>query len=358
MQLPLVSVVIPTRNRGPELQKTLAALKAQTYSSLEVMVIDDASDEDLESLIRSAWPGAISWRKAVNVGQCSCRNEAFQRARGKYLLSLDDDANFTDPEDLRKAVEMMENDPTLGVLTFFTCHGPEMPATISLLDRTLKYTHTFLGAAALLRGTTIEQIGGFCEFFASEGEEEELSVRVLNAGFAILFCPSILVHHRVSPLSRNNARTWERGLRNKLWLIAMHMPLRRIPVEAGWKVGGALWDAVRLGRLRRFIHGLWNCVAGLPQALHRRRPISDLALRRYDSIRFRGMCTAEEYVKPTPCGVADLGKWLRSSWWNRRRLRSVWDNRNGGVGQDSRGAFLATDVPDAPAVSSTRERVS
>ena len=345
IQNPLVTVVIPTRNRGPELEKTLAALKQQKYRPLEVIVIDDASDEPLEPLIRGIWPDARYWRKESNVGQCQCRNEAFRVARGEYVLSLDDDASFTRRDDLERAVARMQCGDGIGALTFYTFHGAEMPADLSVPDYGERLTQSFLGAAALLRRSVIDRTGGFFEAFGGEGEEEELSIRILDADSGILFLPEIIVHHRISPLSRSNARTWERGLRNKLWLIVLHIPWKRIPVEAAWKIAGASWDAMRLGRPVRFFRALWQCAAGLHKVLAHRHAISDLTLRRYDAIRFRGMCTAEEYANPVPCGIGDLWNWLRGSWWHRRRLRSGWSDRSEGVGRVSTGEFLANGVP-------------
>lgn len=336
---PLVSVIVPTRNRGEELERTLGILRRQTYLPLEVIVVDDASDHSLEALVRRVWPGALFWRKEKNAGQCLCRNEAFEVANGSYLLSLDDDSCFTQATDLERAVSCMESRPEVGVLTFYTFHGLELPPSMPKSISAERFMHTFLAGASMVRRAVIAHTGGYLTSFGNEGEEEELSLRILDAGWGILFFPGILIHHRVSPLSRNSERTWERGLRNKLWLILLHMPRRRVPVELCWKLGVGLWDAFRLRRFRRFFRSVGQFLTGMPAILRIRKPISALTLRRYDAIRFRGVCTAMEYADPPACRIRDLANWYGKSWRNRPRNRSFWDHRAGDVGVTSAGTF-------------------
>jgi glycosyltransferase involved in cell wall biosynthesis len=336
---PLVSVIIPSRNRDLELERTLYILQRQTYRPLELIVVDDASDHSLESLVGRAWPGAIFVRKEVNVGQCQCRNEGFKSANGRYLLSLDDDSGFARDGDLDHAVALLESRPELGVLAFYTFHGPELPIAGIRADSRERFTQTFIAASALIRRTVIDETGGYMAVFGNEGEEEELSMRILDRGWGILFVPSVLIHHRVSQISRNTARTWERGLRNKLWSIVIHMPWRRVPVEIAWKVGVGLWDAVRLRRFRRFFRSISQFLHGLSAVLRVRKPISGLTLRRYDAIRFRGVRTAIDYANPSRCGIKDLVEWFNNSWRNRPRSRSFWDRRPGDVGSSSTSIF-------------------
>lgn len=339
IEKPLVTAIIPSRNRGLELEKTLSILRRQTYRPLELIIVDDASDHSLEPLVKAAWPDALFLRKEANVGQCQCRNDAFENAKGKYLLSLDDDSSFIRDGDLDHAVALLESRPELGVLTFYTFHGPDLPAAVSRKDSMEHFTQSFLAASAIIRTAVIDQVGGYVPFFGNEGEEEELSMRILDRGWAILFVPSVLIHHRVSQVSRNSERTWERGLRNKLWLIVLHMPWRRAPIEIVWKLGVGLWDAFRLRRFRRLFRSICQFLLGLPTVLRVRKPISALTLRRYDAIRFRGVRTATQYIDPPACEVRDLVKWCNTSWRNRPRNRSFWDRRPGDTGGTSTGMF-------------------
>src|SRR5206468_1369975 len=94
----------------------------------------------------------------------------------------------------------------------------------------------------------------------------------------------------------------------------------------------ALWDSFRLLRFRRFSRAIGQFVIGLPGALRLRRPISELTLRRYDALRFRSICAAEDYADPPALRLRDIWTWFVKSWWNRPRNRSFWDQRQGDVG--------------------------
>lgn len=324
-ETPLVSVIIPTRNRAAELEKTLGILKLQTYRPIELIIVDDASNPPLEKLAKRMWPEVLFLRKETNVGQCQCRNDAFERANGKYLLCLDDDSCFTQPSDLDYAVTLLEGSPKVGALTFYTFHGPNLPTTRLKSSCVVHFAHRFLAGASIIRKAVIEHSGAYMTLFGNEGEEEELSMRILDCDWAILFVPDVVIHHRVSPFNRHSVRTWERGLRNKLWLIVMHMPLRRALVELSWKLIVGCWDAFRLLRFLSYFRSVGQFLFGLRAVLRIRRPVSALTIKRYDALRLRRVTTSSEYLDPPTCGVREFVHWFWRSWRHRPRVRSFWD---------------------------------
>lgn len=90
----LVSCIIPTRNRQHRLLKAIESVAAQSYKNLEILVVDDASDDDTEGLVRVLIHGdrRIHYmRNPVPVGESGARNVGIQWARGDYIAFLDDD---------------------------------------------------------------------------------------------------------------------------------------------------------------------------------------------------------------------------------------------------------------------------
>ncbi len=88
MPEPFVSVVIPAYNAAAYLAETLASVRAQTYHSYELIVIDDgSSDATLEIAARY---GARCLRQS-NRGASAARNEGIRKARGQYVAFLDAD---------------------------------------------------------------------------------------------------------------------------------------------------------------------------------------------------------------------------------------------------------------------------
>lgn len=109
----LVSIVIPHYNCPALLAKCLAALTRQTYSALDVVVVDDGSERPAypESVVRSYEPLLSLTFAAMpkNAGAPTARNEGAKMAIGEYLLFLDSDC-FLYADAIRQFVEvLMEN---------------------------------------------------------------------------------------------------------------------------------------------------------------------------------------------------------------------------------------------------------
>jgi hypothetical protein len=109
----LVSVVIPHFNCPVMLTRCLAALTRQTYSGIDVTVVDDGSDKPAypESVVRSYHPLlSIKFAKLEkNMGAPVARNEGAGMSTGEYLLFLDADC-FLYPDAIKVFVEtLMEN---------------------------------------------------------------------------------------------------------------------------------------------------------------------------------------------------------------------------------------------------------
>ncbi|MBU2742896.1 glycosyltransferase family 2 protein [Acidithiobacillus albertensis] len=88
----LVSVVLPTFNRGHIIELSIRSVLAQTYNNLEVIVIDDASTDDTEKKIEELNDSRIKYLKLKeNVGASAARNKGISLARGIFVAFQDSD---------------------------------------------------------------------------------------------------------------------------------------------------------------------------------------------------------------------------------------------------------------------------
>lgn len=85
-----VSVVIATRNRRALLAETIGSVRMQAGVTFEILVVDDASDDDTWSYL-SAESGLRSFRQQVRGERSRARNVGLSHARGRYVMFLDDD---------------------------------------------------------------------------------------------------------------------------------------------------------------------------------------------------------------------------------------------------------------------------
>ncbi len=334
---PLVTVLIATKDRPEDLRRTLQELRRQDYPALELIVIDDGSATSLEPIVRASWEQALFIRHSESAGQCKRRSEGFEIAAGEYILQLDDDSHPVDGAAISRAVAAMQSHPNWACLSFYVFNGAVLPETLPPLEP--KFNNAFVGCGAMFRTRALTQVGGYRDFFGNEWEEEELGLRLLAAGWVIYFFPAVVIHHHVSVRNRNQERTWTRQIRNKLWAIAMHMPARRIPLEATWVIGVGSIDAIRMLRFRAFYQAIVQCFGGLRGVLRLRKPMPAIALRRYDWVRFGQDMSEREYESPPGWNLPIVWRWFTQSWLNRARQRSVWDTRPGDIGRSPTVGF-------------------
>lgn len=121
---PLVSVVIPTRNRAALLTRAIESVLCQTYPYLDVVVVDDASQDDSASAVEVAArrdPRVRYLRHHANKGGSAARNSGIEVARGSLVAFLDDDDRWASTKIARQLEELRSYD---GVLCGFALATP------------------------------------------------------------------------------------------------------------------------------------------------------------------------------------------------------------------------------------------
>ena len=182
---PLVSVVIPTYNRA---QQTIAAIEsvlAQTYTNLEVIVVDDGSSDDSGEVIKrfirekANRPHPLFFLSQTNQGASAARNAGIEKACGEYIAFLDSDDVWL-PEKLEwqlRAFQQLKDESGVcftdaqlvnnsGMdVSSFQIHGRHYKQTIGI-DRNAAHllAESFSGfwvSSLLVRADLIRKIGGF-----------------------------------------------------------------------------------------------------------------------------------------------------------------------------------------------------
>ena len=105
---PLISVVISAYNRPDYLQESLDSALRQTVQPLEIIVVDDCSPANLQSVVESFGGPAYYLRMARNGGANRARNAGVRHARGQYIAFLDDDDIWL-PHKLERQLSQLGN---------------------------------------------------------------------------------------------------------------------------------------------------------------------------------------------------------------------------------------------------------
>ncbi|MCR8726836.1 glycosyltransferase family 2 protein [Frigidibacter sp. ROC022] len=108
---PAVSVVLPTFNRLRSLPAAMRSVLDQSYRDLELIVVDDASTEDVETVVTGFNDPRVHYlRCPVNGGAAAARNAGLVEARGRFIAFQDSDDLWL-PGKLGRQVELLENQP-------------------------------------------------------------------------------------------------------------------------------------------------------------------------------------------------------------------------------------------------------
>ncbi len=117
MTAPLVSVIIPTRNRASLLSVAVRSALDQTLRELEVLVVDDASEDRTAEVVAGiSDPRLRSLRQPTRSGGAAARNAGIRASRGQYVAFLDDDDEWL-PEKLELQLALFADAaPEIGVV--------------------------------------------------------------------------------------------------------------------------------------------------------------------------------------------------------------------------------------------------
>jgi len=277
---PRVTIMIATHNRIVELCKTLEVCGALTGPECEILVVDDASSDGTFELVRKRFPEVDVVRNEVNRGSIASRNDILRRARGDYLVALDDDSRFVDADACERIVARMDAEPDLGIVSFQVI-GPEHPKTLLPNGREIGEWHcsSFACCGAALRRSMLDRTGFFTEFFYHAYEEPDLALRAWDAGFRVLQWNEIVVYHEFSGLNRREQRTHRRHARNEACSVVMRYPWRWVLPAVVAKLCGQARYAAHRGWLLREPRVWGEFVWRLPQALASRRAVSSEAIK-------------------------------------------------------------------------------
>jgi glycosyltransferase involved in cell wall biosynthesis len=256
------SVVIPTYNRKPILEKCLRALEQQTFDSAaiagyEVVVVDDGStDGTVDWLQQTAFPHVQLFQQD-HQGPAAARNLGVAKATGDTIIFIDSDLVVTNHFLQSHAEALQQGKKSLGHDRVFT-YG-RVINTCNFADPTAEpYKITDFSAAYFATGnvaidrTWLEQAGLFDTQFQLYGWEDlELGVRLKQLGLVLLKCPAAVGYHWHPPFSLEQIprlidREIQRGRMGVLFYQKHPTWDVRMMIQMTW-IHRVLWGTLTLG---------------------------------------------------------------------------------------------------------------
>ncbi len=268
---PLVSVVVVNHNRAELLRECLVSLQRQSYRPLEILVVDNGSEDHSDAVVASFPKGLVRLTSlGRNLGFAAGSNIGIRESKGDMVALLNNDAVARSCW-IEKLVEAMQSSIQIGM-----CASKVLFWGTDVIDKAghLMYpdgqnrgrgtgeedrgqydrqAEVFFpdGCAALYRRQLLNDVEGFDDSFFAYGDDADLGIRARWKGWKCLYVPEAVVHHHHSstsgPYSREKVYWVER---NRFWLAVKNFPLPLLLLSPILTMNRWAWNllAAALGR--------------------------------------------------------------------------------------------------------------
>lgn len=285
----LYDIIVPTYNRYAQLHEFFAGNESLANNpSVHFWFVDDCSTQFNPSAI-PPWRNLSLIRLEKNAGQAFARNIAIGKGSAPYLISLDDDAWFTEETNFMDDVRIaFEKYPDTGCFMF----NVSTPNSAFSLLPTGTEIPVSIACGCAWRRSAVNDIQGFNGFLHSGAEETDNTLKLLGKGWKTRQLESVKVFHNFATKKRTTKWYYQvrhNTTRNDLLIVLMYYPWPYVPVfivgkyfshlrfaiKNGYAVLGTLWHTTSA-----FFDFLWM----IPKALKHRRSLTSKQFQYWRSL--------------------------------------------------------------------------
>jgi GT2 family glycosyltransferase len=274
-----ISAYIPCYNVERYIEATIQALLDQTLPPDELLIIDDGS-KDRTVEIASKYPVRII-RHETNKGLAAGRNTAFANARCEFVAAMDADAvverdwlerlseAFTDPAVAGSGGRLIEQYRNTPADEWRALHlGQDLGE--QRIDIVWPTPKRLGGFGSLYRKDAVEKVGAYNERYRTNYEDVDLCIRLLRAGYKLIFDPRARSHHMRRDTTSSVIRTawrWDfylhyyNGGYNSIPLKVL-MNFRAARVKMMQHIASGKRSLVPIDLLMPWAHSYWDLKYG------------------------------------------------------------------------------------------------
>jgi GT2 family glycosyltransferase len=294
----LLSIIVPNWNGKQYLPTCLDSLAQQTYKSLEVIVVDNASTDGSQTLLKSQYQWVKLIELAENRGFTGACNTGLETAQGEFVALLNNDTEvdscwaeavsdaFARHSEVGSVASKMllfdRRDYIHTAGDFFTKDGRAGNRGVWQRDEGQfdqeEYVFSACGGSAVYRRTMLDEIGLLDNDFFFSGEDVDIGWRAQLAGWRCLYTPRAIVYHHLSATGGGVTASYYDG-RNLLFILVKNFPTA-LWRKYGFRILKAqlhlAWEALRAWRgaaARARLRGMFAGLLETPRMFRKRRPI-------------------------------------------------------------------------------------
>ncbi len=201
--MPKVSVIIPAYNAMSYLPETLESVLQQTFTDLEILIVNDGSSDNIVEWASSLTDPRIKLISQSNQGVSIARNTALSNAKGEYIAFLDAD-DLWEQTKLEKQVQFLDNHPTVGLVATWMILTDENNNPLSevkidfkqgnIRKEIIEISLIPCGSIPMVRRVCFDEVGLF-DSTLRFGEDWEMWTRIAaNYDFGLI--KELLVYYR------------------------------------------------------------------------------------------------------------------------------------------------------------------
>lgn len=212
---PAVSFVIITYRRPGYLQRALDSIVKQNYRPLEIVVLDNGNELTTD-IFANLSDSEITTRLIVsesNLGVSRGRNLGMEQSSGEILICMDDDAVCLTVDFVEQVIDALKGDRSRAAIACRSVDEQgqilryELPRTVRDKDVGSEVPEVpyFVGVSLSLRKSALQTVGGFPDSHFYGAEEYDLSLRLVDAGYRIVYVHGAVVQHDRALLGRESS---------------------------------------------------------------------------------------------------------------------------------------------------------
>ena len=265
---PLVSVIIPHWNNFPILEECLKSLEKTSYHHLEIIVVDNSSDDKSPEKIKTQFPNVKLIKNPINEGYAGGCNRGVSQAEGHYIIFLNNDTTH-EHDWISLLVNCMEKNKSIGalqpkILNYFNNQlfdyaggsGGHMDVLCFPFARgrifleqeidkgqynTSEKIFWASGTAIMVRKNIFERAGMFDKTFFAHMEEIDLCWKLYMMGYEVWSEPTSVVYHKnAMTLPMYSIKKYYLNHRNSLFMLCSNysFPLMAyiLPLRIGLEI--------------------------------------------------------------------------------------------------------------------------
>ena len=269
---------IVTRNRSGLVSKAISSALAQRGCALRVAVVDDGSTDKTSKLAKQ-FP-MIDWtHRWPSQGYMAARNNWMASTDEDYFVSLDDDAWFLDGDEISVALEFLQSNPLVAAIAFDILSPERHTPSPRLAPRPAA---AFVGCGHVLRLAAVRSVGVYEAFPGSYGgEEKDLCLRLLDAGYGVVILPGVHVWHERTSVGRNSVEQHRSSVCNDLVSTLRRAPAILLPAAFLVKCYQHFRFSWKQGLTLPCLEGFRLFLRSLRQSWRSRRPVKASTLRQF-----------------------------------------------------------------------------